>query len=259
MKNPETSTVLWPLEFTMDGLMTDAYRIQWQPVDRYLRVKTRNGTVGANSSVEACSTHMTRTSLSYWRTSALIPEGFRMSALDEIGWLADGGRQPENGDRLGGLKGLLHDELFADLLRGREPLWEWTQGCVKAPLGSDSFRAERDSRGCRFYRADYYIGTELIAEGVLLPEGHGRKVVEWHEGLWLPSRTADEDGVEHIAHFHFDPANRELAVLLCRGSYADEDAPCLDIVALYGRGLNAGYCACRLFEASAAQASALAL
>jgi hypothetical protein len=179
-----------------------------------------------------------QTGLSYWRTVGFIQEhGYRISALEEIVWLAGGN------ERIA-----LADELFTDLLRNPKTLWEWTRICLRAPRAGRSFRSyEEVVRGDRFYRADCYLDEQRIAEGVLLPEGNGRVVVEWDERLFLPRRTSESLGPGHAAHFHFDVNECEVAVLLCKGCYAEETEPCLDLVAVFRRSQNAGYGACRLF------------
>jgi hypothetical protein len=213
----------------MGRQVTNVRAIELPPVDRL---------IPAVNTLDFCSTRVVQTGLSYWRTVGLVEEyGYRISALEEIGWL-DGG----NGRKA------LSDELFADLLRSSKALWEWTRICLRAPRGRRSFRSgEEVVRGERFHRADCYLDEERIAEGILLPEGNGRAVVEWDERLRLPRRTSETFGPAHAAHFHFDADECEVAVLLCKGRYAEETGSCLDLMAVFRRALNAGYCGCRLF------------
>jgi len=230
----------------------------WPALDRTLT----DGRMGINGSGVRCATRLTRTGRSYRQTFAMLREfgglaaaggngtDLRISALEELDQLI----RPERGCAARETRAWrqartgLGDHLFADLLRAGTPFWEWTMVCLRAPNNAPDFSAytDHDRNGGRVYRADYVVGDQLIAEGVLIPESHGGTIVEWDETLRLPRVVSQELHVQHTAHFYFDPGTSEVALLLSGRRYADEPTPCLDIIAQYRRSMAASYCACRL-------------
>lgn len=217
----------------------------WPTMDLELAIARPGSVASDRARMVQCSTKLIRTGLCYSCTLAALPEGHRMSALDEIAYLlSDEGKDHGRAGRR--LK--LGDKLFQELLYAEDPLWEWTSICVRAPRGAPDFRTYTERRNAKtYYRVDYVVGDVVSQEGVWLPEGYGGKVVEWNRELCLPAEVSRDTELEHVAHFYFDPTDSELAVMLCRGSYVDERHPCLDIVALYRRSMSSAYCAFRPF------------
>ena len=82
-----------------------------------------------------------------------------------------------------------------------------------------------------------------------MPDGGWDKVVvEWNEPLRIPAVTSHAPPDDHTVHFYFDPSNREVALMLYRHRYVEEERLCLDLAALHSRSTEAAPLSFRLFE-----------
>ncbi len=197
-----------------------------------------------------CSTQLTQTGKNYGRTLGLVPAGYRMSVLEEIAcliqqerWLKANGRDPRK---------VLNDPLFRNFIQYDSRLREWTHIFLRAPNGHENFEGyvERDGQGREYCRADYGIGDEVVAEGVLVPKSWGEKIVEWNEALRIPAAVSDGNEPQHTSHFYFWPEEKEVAVGLMGHQYYGGRGRCLDISVSFGRSLSTSGGAFRLFEGS---------
>jgi hypothetical protein len=194
----------------------------------------------------SCSVRLVQTGGSYWRTLASLPPNTRISALEEISSFVRSGNQ--------GGKLPLENSLFDDLLRGDTPLWEWTHLALRAPQRAPDFAEYAESHhGRTYYRSDLIVADRVVAEGILIPEGTGQAVIKWDERLGLPAEVSMEPTRGHMAHFYFDPANAEVAIILRGNQYVNEETSCVDIVAQHPRSLALRYCAYRPFSGSIEQ------
>lgn len=228
----------------MAPLSKSDFDANWPDLDRLL-IDTSELPVhqGNRPLAVRCSTRLVRTGWSYWQTLTKLPEGYRISALDELSCFI-------NESRDGMKDSLFHDELFHDLLVGSVTMWEWTHAALQAPRGSSSFNdyIERDVLGRVSYRANYIVGETVVAEGIRIPEGFGCSVVEWHEKLPLPALTSTTGNAWNLPRFYFNPSDHDVAVLLSRDTDATSEKFCLGLLALHHRSLVARHCAYRLFE-----------
>jgi len=193
------------------------------------------------------TTRLTLGSFSYSEALATLPQGYRMSALEEIARLT--GRPRGVDTNMTPERVLSRDPLFAELFV-RPQNWELTHAALYAANGASDFRTytEKDGRGRTYYRADYFIGNCMVAEGVAIPQAFGGKVVEWNDALRLPAVTSDGEEPDHTTHFYFDESGQEVAVVLSGRRHFEEDRLCLDLVALYRRSSRLQRAALRLFE-----------
>ena len=196
--------------------------------------------------VAYCVSRLIQCGTDYWRTLMTMPKGYRLSVLDEVGYLIAAEKCLQMQGR--SKREALDTELFDDFFYAKEWLFEWTHVLLRASKKGSDFRGylEHDSTGRRFFVADYLIGDELIAEGVRIPEGG--KILLWDESLRIPRVTSEGFEPNHTSHFHFDPYQTEVAIMLRRGKYVDEFTACLDVVGVRSRNLSARFCAYRLFD-----------
>jgi len=197
-----------------------------------------------------CSSQLTKTGRNYRDTLTLIPQGYRMSVLEEIDHLIElesrmkaEGKSPREA---------LEDPLFKNFIRGNPYLWEWTLVAFRAPEGTEDFTryTEKDGQGREYARGDYLIDDRVVAEGVLIPVSRGGKVVEWNRPLRIPAVVSEGSEPGHTTHHYFDPEKPEVAVEL-HGDWHDvEHDRCLAFDAYFGRSSSNSYDAFRVFQGS---------
>jgi hypothetical protein len=197
-----------------------------------------------------CHSLPTKTGESYQQTLAAIPTQFRISCLDEIAYLIV--RSDEAKERHQNPRSTLLSPFLEPLLQrlGRPWIWMWTHIALRAAARGLRFteRSETDNKGQRYYLADCLFRDEVVAEGVRIPEGNDRKVVEWNRELLLPAITSNHPESQHTVHFRFDPTSREVGVMLYGVHCLDDLQSCLALDATNPREAplpNAGY---RLFR-----------
>jgi len=182
----------------------------------------------------------------YRQALGLVPAGHRMSVLDEIAALFHAasslsaeGKNPRE---------VLNDPLFD--YHARYPyLWMHSHVALRAPKGSKNFdkRRETDSQGRIYYLGDYVVGDKIIAEGVPIPQGDGRVVVELNRPLRIAAVVSDGNEPQHTTHWHFDPSLQEVAVRLY-GRCSDMRDWCLHLSADIRRSYSGSSASFRLFR-----------
>ncbi|MBI4176766.1 MAG: hypothetical protein HY516_00200 [Candidatus Aenigmarchaeota archaeon] len=175
----------------------------------------------------------------YYDSVSEIPEGKRMSlASEELAiqmGLGKAGQDPR--------KAAAFDDLFAR----NEPeiyMWQWTATGLRVPKGRCPAKYEKDGLGRKYWVRELLEGDKVVGE-ILVPEGHGRVVVEWDEVSGLPKTTA-ETGFPHkhyTTHFGFNPTplmdsrsgHYDVAVGRVGGWLFGVDEGCLAVDARCGR------------------------
>ena len=196
------------------------------------------------------STDLVHTGRNYHDSLLAVPEGFRMSDLEEVAYLIErekalkaDGKSPREA---------LNDPIFERFIKGNPYRWEWTARAFRAPNGKKNFNAyvEKDEQGREYVRADLVRGEKVIAEGVTVPKSRGGKVVEWNTVLRIPAVVSEGDEPNHTTHHYLDTDAKEVAVELGGGWHDDERGRCLDFDADYRRSNAHSNDAFRLFEGS---------
>ncbi len=196
-----------------------------------------------------CSTGLVHTGKNYGNSLALVPEGFRMSDLEEISYLIQLEEQLKKEGK--SPREALNDPVFERSMKSPYR-WGWTHRAFSAPKGKDKLSAytEKDAQGRAYVRADMLRGDTIIAEDVAVPVSHGGKVVEWNTALRIPAIVSEGTEPDHTAHHWLNTELQEAAVVLGDCWHRDGRGRCLGFGAVFGRSGAGSGGAFRLFEGS---------
>ena len=221
------------------------------PVSKYVHPLTRD-TITRAGYTARCATQQTDTpKINYEQALALVPEGYRMSALEEIAYLVQcearlktEGRNPREA---------LQDALFARQIQSDPYRWNHTHFALRAPKGKEIFPIESDGQGRKSARADYLLGSKIIYEGGKVPISQGGKVM-LVDAFGIPVDVTNGNEPEHTLHWYFDPEHyeekKEVAVQLVGVWYGDEHGRCLRLDAFVGRSYLDSGASFRVFQGS---------
>jgi len=195
-----------------------------------------------------CSTKLIATpDKNYFEALKMVPEGRRMSVLDEMSYLIEREKQLKAEGK--NPREVLNDPLFKNQIKGNPYLWMHSHVALRVPKGYRPDKFEIDAQGRKYWPRIVVFGDKEVGE-TFIPEGNGGKIVEWNEALRIPAVTSDGSEPQHTTHFHFDPDEQEVAVQLDGDRYTDGHGRCLDLDADYGRSDSDSLAAFRLFQGS---------
>ena len=184
----------------------------------------------------------------YYGALSLLPEGYRMSDLDEIEYLIQRGAELKGKNK--SPREALKDALFERQIKGEPYLWAHSHVVLRAPKGK-AFRDYIEKREEKKYtRGDYIIGEKIIAEGLLLPVSQGEKIVEWNRTLRIPAVVSEGNEPQHTVHWYIDTDESEVVVRLGGFWYGGGHDRCLRLVAHCGRSFSDSLASFRLFQGS---------
>ncbi|MBI4177626.1 MAG: hypothetical protein HY516_04660 [Candidatus Aenigmarchaeota archaeon] len=185
------------------------------------------------------SPRLVRTGKDYHASKAGITGGERMSTAAEELAIQLGLERAGQDPRTAGV--------FDDLFARNEPriyMWQWTETGLRVPKGRDPRKYETNGQGEKYWVRELLIGSDTVGE-ILVPEGHGRVVVEWDEVSGLPRATEDIafPHKPYTTHFWFNvnpgkdrvSGYQDVAVGRGGGWLRDEDARCLVVDASFAR------------------------
>jgi len=200
-----------------------------------------------------CATQQTDTPhMNYAEILSLVPEGHRISALDEISYLVR--REAELKGSDGNPRDALKDPLFARQIESNPYRWNWTHVALRAPEGKNTFPIETDGQGRKYGIGNYVRGDKVIAEGIRIPVSQGSKVVAMNTVLLIPAEVSDGNEPQHTTHWYFDPEHynekKEVAVRPDGGWGYDGRDWCLALGANVGRSYADSNASFRLFQGS---------
>ena len=185
----------------------------------------------------------------YVQMLAMLPDGYRMGALEETAYLIGAEKQLKAEGK--NQREALKDALFDRFIKGNPYSWERTCAFFRAPKGAESLGAyQEDHDGKPYLRVDFGIGEKLVAEGVRLPKTRGDKVVTMNEALGIPAEVSNGNEPEHTMHLDVDENQREVAVDLGGYWFRGVDGKCLGFHALWGRSDSGEGATLRLVQGS---------
>ncbi len=177
--------------------------------------------------------NLVRTGCDYYDSKYGIIYGVRMStAAEELAIQLSLERVDQDPRQGGVLK-----DIFTRKFHHRYA-WQWTETGLRVPVCRDPNKYETDNQGRKYWRRTVLIGDEEVGE-ILVPEGHGRVVVEWDEVFGLPKVTEGTSWPHnsYTTHSWFEPnpdkdnrsGHQDVAVT--RGSHwiRGEDERCLAV------------------------------
>ncbi|MEM7819438.1 MAG: hypothetical protein QXD48_01260 [Candidatus Aenigmatarchaeota archaeon] len=188
------------------------------------------------------SEYLIKTRKSYYDAKKIIPKGYRMStAAEELAlqlYLERYGIDPR--------KAKIFDDLFGRDIESSY-VWQWTETGLRVPHGFRADKYEKDAKGRKYWPRIVLLEDKEVGE-ILIPEGHGRVVVEWDEVFGLPKVTEDIEWPHKpfTTHFWFRPEDDDLAVR--RGGFWHDDMSkwCLYVDAICKRVEEGSYGGFRL-------------
>jgi len=197
-----------------------------------------------------CSEQLINKGKNYRASLCFVPNGYRMSNLDEIAYLIQ--REAKLKKHSKNPREVLQDSLFERHIKSDPYLWMHSNVALRAQKGAKNLGAykESDGQGREFARVDYLIGEKVIAEGVRVPISTDGKVVEWIIPLRIPAIISYGDEPQHTIHWYLDTDEKEVAVRLDGYWFGGGLGGCLLLDAAFRRSFSNPRASFRLFQGS---------
>lgn len=149
-----------------------------------------------------CSTEVVSTGKNYQDSVSIVPPNHRISALEEIAYYIQEEKKliAKGNSRREAAKKILQRPIFRKAIYN-DMTYPYnasllTHASVRAPNSGTFGKYKEVHNGKEYTRADFLIGSKIVAEGILMPfDPCGGSIVEWNEALNFPAvvtTTIDE-------------------------------------------------------------------
>ena len=165
--------------------------------------------------------HLKRTGMDYPKSLRGFGKGFMVSSSEDemriLLELKERGQDPRGA------------AAYADIFhRNDYCAWQWTRTWLKVPKGWENGRYQTNATGDREYPR-IAIDGERETDTVLVPEGHGRVIVDWHEN-GIPRITRLPNPLQETCFYcwRFSEQGNSAVALTAEGPYNQGWHLCFD-------------------------------